>query len=260
MGTKRQGQVSTTQKRAEMKTIVYTALFGCKSDKLLSVRPSSSVVQHVCFSERPKREVGLWQGDTIISGTLNITARHTWKMMPVGNREWSSRQTARYYKCMPHTVLPEADVWIWVDSNVRLLVSPEELVSRWLPTGCDLATFDHSQRNCLYDEVVACINQRKDSAALLRRQMQAYLADGMPHNWGLAETRVVIRRNTPQIRTLNEMWWNEIKTRSVRDQVALPYVCWKLGVRWAAISTRWCYPNNDIYRVLGNFTKKLGVK
>jgi len=161
---------------------------------------------------------------------------------------------------MSHKFLPDADVWIWVDSNVRLLVSPEELVSKWLPDGCDLATFNHPQRNCLYGEAAECIKRKKDTASAIGNQTQAYLAEGMPRNWGLAETRVFIRRNTPQIRALNEALWNEIKTRSVRDQIALPYVCWKLGLRWAAISTQWRYPNNDIYRVLGNFTKKLGVK
>jgi hypothetical protein len=34
---------------------------------------------------------------------------------------------------------------------------------------------------------------------------------------------------------LNEAWWEEMTRGSVRDQVSLPYVCWKAGLRWDVI-------------------------
>jgi hypothetical protein len=54
----------------------------------------------------------------------------------------------------------------------------------------------------------------------------------MPAQWGLAETRVVIRRHTPAIAALNAAWWAQIAQYSVRDQVSLPFVCWQHGLTW----------------------------
>jgi len=147
--------------------------------------------------------------------------------------EYGPRRTARHYKALPHRYMPDADVWIWLDGNVTLGVSPDAAVERWL--NGDLATFDHWERNCLYDEAAFCAKIGKDDAGTLTQQMRRYGLAGMPRRWGLAATRVVIRRNTPAMVALNEAWWAEIEAGSVRDQVSLPFVCWQAGLRWDVI-------------------------
>lgn len=192
-----------------MKIVVYTAIIG-DCDGLLS-RPAGDAVAFVTHTHTRARG---WDQRIVVA-------------------EFGPRRTARHYKTLPHRYMPDADVWIWIDGNVQLGVTPEAAVARWLKG--DLATLNHWERNCLYDEAAFCAKIGKDDAVTLQRQARGYALDGHPKGWGLAATRVVIRRNTPAIVALNEAWWDEIERHSVRDQVSLPYVCRQAGIRWDVI-------------------------
>jgi hypothetical protein len=231
--------------------VVYTAIFG-DIDRLWSVYPlAQGDTQHVCFTDRPLREVGLWtdeQPPKIRKGTAGMGAPPTWQIELV-EPQWSTRRTARHYKAVPHAYI-DADVWIWVDGNVRLLVPPSVIVDKYLD-GADLAIFKHPDRACLYEEARFCAKVGKDSPTVLQTQTARYEQEGMPAKWGLPETRCVIRRNTDDIRNLGDAWWSELERHSVRDQVSLPFVCWKAGLRWREIPGR-CWPRNtsdDFYYV-----------
>ena len=192
-----------------MKVVVYTAIVG-NCDGLPS-RPGSESVAFV---------------------THTHTSARGWEQRIVA-AEWGPRRTARHYKALPHRYMPDADVWIWLDGNVQMSVTPKAAVARWLKG--DLATFKHWDRSCLYDEAAFCAKIGKDVPFTLDEQTRRYRASGMPKHWGLAATRVVMRRNTPAIRALNEAWWAEMEAGSVRDQVSLPFVCWQAGLRWDVI-------------------------
>jgi len=223
-----------------MKIIVYTALFG-GSDRLWSAPPvSTSGVKYVVFTEKPRREVGLWtysfslERPTVLGGTEDVSPTScSWEQRivkaPQGNRK-----TARYYKVMAHKVLREADISIWVDANVRLLVSPAEVVSRWASRR-DLVVFKHPVRGCLFDEVEACVRLGKGNKARILAQAKTYKKAKMPRRWGLASTRCLVRKHTSRIAKLNEAWWKEICKYSLRDQISLPFVCWRDGVQWEMI-------------------------
>lgn len=130
------------------------------------------------------------------------------------------RLNARIYKILSHQFVT-ADVSIWIDGNITLLVSPEELVS--LMPG-DTCAFHHWERDCVYEEARVCIRSRLDKATTIRRQMETYRNAGFPEHAGLAATGVLIRRHTPDVCRMNERWWTEICTHSVRDQLSFP-VC-----------------------------------
>lgn len=226
-----------------MKIVVYTAIFG-GIDRLWSVYPlATGDATHVCFADAPLREVGLWTDERpphIARTSSGMGVPPTWDIQLV-DPEYSPRRMARHYKALPHRYI-DADVTIWVDGNVRLLADPRQIVDQYLGNA-DLAIFKHPDRTCLYDEAQFCAQIGKDSRSVLQAQVEQYRQAGMPRNWGLPETRCVIRRNTKRMEELNEAWWNELEHASVRDQVSLPFVCWKAGVRWAEIPGR-CWPRN----------------
>ena len=145
------------------------------------------------------------------------------------------RLRARMYKALPHVMFPDADVWIWHDANIQLLVPPELLVADWLGYA-DLAAPLHPSRDCAYGEGHRCIAKGKDTRENLEAQMSSYTDAGYPEHNGLAETRVIIRRNTEDIVRFNEAWWGEISAKSVRDQVSFNYSAWRTGIEWKAIS------------------------
>ena len=145
------------------------------------------------------------------------------------------RLLSRMYKATPHMMFPDADVWIWHDSNVQLLVPPELLVAEWLGYA-DLAAPKHPGRDCAYGEGYRCVEKGKDTRKKLEAQTRGYREVGYPEHNGLAETRVVIRRNTEDIVRFNEIWWGEISTKSIRDQVSFNFAVWVSRVEWKSIN------------------------
>lgn len=217
-----------------MNIVVYTALFG-GIDPLWAATPHKTEARFVVFTDKARAEIGGWVGSPprIVGNAQARPARWEQRIVPA---EFGPRRTARYYKTNPQLCFPDADVSIWVDANVRLRIPPEKAVAAWL-TG-DLATFKHPDLDCVYQEARACVKMHKDDRAILEGQAAVYRALGMPAHWGLAETRVVIRRHTPAAAALDAAWWTEIAQYSQRDQIALPFTCWRLGRRWDVIPGR----------------------
>jgi hypothetical protein len=222
------------------KIVVYTALFGDK-DLLWSVPPGVVPgAKYIVFTEKPRREVGLWTYDfglecpAIIKGTEGVASPVRFWEQRIVKAPYRDRKSARYYKVMAHKVLRGVDVSIWVDANVRLLLLPEVALKQWLCRR-DLAVFKHAVRGGLFEEARTCIIRGVGNKDLIKRQIKAYRQVGMPRNWGLASTRCVVRRHTAKMAQLNEAWWNEIQKFSLRDQISLPYVCWREGLRWEHI-------------------------
>lgn len=227
-----------------MRVAVYTAIFG-NIDRLWSVYPlAAGKADWVCFTDQNLREVGLWTDDnppSLRKNTREMGVPPVWQVREA-KATYGDRRTARHYKALPHYYLPDYDFWIWVDGNVRPLLPPERLVERYLGHS-DLAIFKHPDRNCLYTEADFCAQRGKDRPKTLSRQTERYRAEGMPPGWGLPETRCVIRRNCRSIVDLNVCWWQQMERYSYRDQVSLPYCCWKAGFKWREIPGR-CWERN----------------
>jgi hypothetical protein len=220
-----------------MNIVVYTALFGDRG-RLWSNPPTCiEGVSYIAFTDKPRKEVGLWthlSKLTILPGSMELKPmRPTWEQRIV-TPKYSNRKAARFIKTMAHEVLPEADVSIWVDANIRPLISGASMIEKWLKSN-SLAAFKHPDRTCLFDEAGFCLHLGKASRRVLAAQVQQYDMKQMPRHWGLASTRCLIRRHTEEVAELNVVWWKEIRTFSLRDQISLPYVCWKLGLKWNII-------------------------
>lgn len=219
-----------------MKIVVYTAIFG-NIDKLWPpFIPAMDDTQFVCFSDKPLKEYGLWDRQKLIHRKARTPGGPFWEVRPIPSL-YSPRRMARFCKAVPHRWFLDADVTIWLDGNLRLFISAQEAVSKWLRKS-KLATFNHPDRRCLYDEASFCAKKGKSRRQVLLEQAARYRRKGMPVSWGLPETRCVIRRNDEQVNALNESWWKEMKHYSVRDQVSLPYVCREHGIKWNVIPGR----------------------
>ena len=189
-----------------MKVVVYGANFGGRDD-MLGVLPNASYEFHY-FSERRFTYPGCQ-----CHGSQKVFE--------------SPRKTARWHKINSHLLFPDADVTVWFDSNLMLL----QPVSKFLAhASSDFCAFEHPHRDCTYAEGEEILRLRWESWDRIPEQLQAYAAAGYPKNNGLLSTRIVIRKNTPEVRALNELWWQHVERYSLRDQISLPYVLWELGV------------------------------
>lgn len=213
-----------------MKFALYTAICGANGDQLRPAINQPSGLRMVAFV------------DNIRPGE---THREGWELREPNWPQKNRRRQARQHKCLPHLLFPEATHSLWIDGCYQPTQNVLTLVDHFLGEN-DLCTFEHCERNCIYQEVEACIRGKKDDPAVMRAQVARYREEQYPYNNGLAETTAVLRRHTPIMQQLNEMWWHEISTGSQRDQLSLDYVCWRLHVKYAQFEGY--RPNNPHFK------------
>ena len=156
-----------------------------------------------------------------------------------GNSKWQVRgfcfdelddvRNQRWHKLHPHILFSEYQKSIYIDANINILDSKifdtvDEIIYKEKP----IAIRAHPERDCLYDELIVCIELGKDNEAIMRSQVELIRADGFPEKFGLFETNIIYRDHHDKlVKTLMEDWWWWIKNYSRRDQLSLTYVAWK---------------------------------
>ncbi|MGI9067922.1 MAG: glycosyltransferase domain-containing protein [Pyrinomonadaceae bacterium] len=96
------------------------------------------------------------------------------------------------------------------------------------PVSADMMICRHEERDCIYDEAEVCQALRLDDSARINAHMQRYRAMGYPAHNGLY-TNVIIARwhDRANVRAMCELWWEEYRRGSSRDQLSLNYAIWK---------------------------------
>ena len=189
-----------------MKVVVYSVNLGDK-DRLLSLHPHPNCEFHYFTDKKPERSE--WQ-------------IHEPKVVFD-----SPRKTSRWHKLHSHVLFPDADITIWFDSNLVLGAPLHSFLDH---ISGDFSSLNHPHRQCLYDEGEEIIRLQWESWEKIPGQLQAYRSEGYPEQHGLVSTRVVARTNSPAAQELNALWWQHVEKHSLRDQISLPYVLWKLGM------------------------------
>lgn len=138
--------------------------------------------------------------------------------------------TNRYVKMHPKEMFPEYDYSIYIDGCVRIISDIKPFLSQTKKT-TGIAMHRHSARNSLFDEASVCIVMQKGNVKYLKNQVEKYKQEEMPKKFGLLEaTLIAVDLNNDNCMKILETWWEEfIHSKSMRDQIALPYVLWKTG-------------------------------
>ena len=193
-----------------MEVIIYTATFGGR-DRL---QPPFHDGRHVCFTDRQQ-------------------ACHGWEVRIRPRMFQHAKRESGLYKLLAHQWLPKADVTIWHDANVRLVVESDELVAC---LGEDsIAVLKHPKRDCIMDEARAVVAERQVNLRQAKAQVDRYRERGYPERNGLAETAVLVRRNDEIAALLNEAWWAELCRHTERDQLSFNFVCWLYGIPYVEL-------------------------
>ena len=129
---------------------------------------------------------------------------------------------AKIYKILPHQFI-DADISVWIDGNIKLLIPLEEFVDEFLGD-FDMGVWEHFDRDCVYEEGEAAKGLGGDYTIGIDEQLRHYRRQGFQEHWGLAECNVLVRRHTPLMEEFNNAWWAEICRWSCRDQISFPYV------------------------------------
>ena len=82
-------------------------------------------------------------------------------------------------------------------------------------------------------------------------QIERYVSEGFPLDYGLLECNVIAADLHSRLgRRIFSNWWDEfLASGSMRDQLALPYVLWKLGISFESAATmgRNAYADTKIF-------------
>ncbi len=142
----------------------------------------------------------------------------------------------RWCKMHPHLLFPNFTLSVYVDSNV-LIVSDLTALTHTMQT-FPAAMFLHKQRDCVYEEIRACILKKKDKEETLRAQEALLRSHHIPEHAGLLEAPVIVRRhNDPRCKDLMDAWWDAFRQGSRRDQIALIDALFARQVRVSDVGT-----------------------
>lgn len=209
-----------------MKLAIYTAIFG-KFDILKSPKIINKDIKYICFTDR-KMKCKPWE-------------------VKIVKPEYDLQRENRKYKILSHKFFEDYDYTIYLDGQYVIMSDLSQNVEKWLNNN-DIALLKHPKRNCLYEEAKACIEKGKDDIDLIKKQIVKYKNEGYPENNGLTANGFIIRRHTKKIEEFNELWWNEVKNFSLRDQISFCYVINKLKMNYSIIPIE--YPVKGNYEFL----------
>ncbi len=198
------------------KIVVYTALVG-DYDELKIPECLNPEIDYVCFTDK------------------YYAGYNPWEIRYPDYFNSDPTRVARYYKLNPHVLFPDYDIAIWVDANFLILKGNDfkELIQKHTNSGKIISLAKHPFRNCVYEEAESCIRMSKDNNERLLNQVSKYKEDGMPANFGLSETGVLISNPAnKQTSLFFTAWWKQLLTFSKRDQISFPYVIFKLNERY----------------------------
>lgn len=198
--------------KVKNKCVVYTCITG-KYDELKEHKYVNSDWDYVCFTD----------------SQLICSDYHTWEIRPIFFKELDDVRNARWHKIHPHIIFPEYEKSVWIDANIDVLNNNLfNDVQLSMNKNSKISIVSHPDRDCIYDELQACIDLQKDDAEIMKKQVDLIKQDGFPKKNGLFDTSIIYREhNNKEIIKIMENWWWWIKKYSRRDQLSLNYVLWK---------------------------------
>ena len=196
----------------EEKIVVYTALYGAY-DIIREPLTRPDNIDYVLLTDQEFPPKTVWKR----CGREELLPQELRKDSVLCNR---------WCKMHPHLLFPEYEYSVYVDANIWIISDMTPVAA-----GLDrypIAMFRHKKRDCAYDEVQACIDQKKADPASLRLHEKLLYAHGVPPKWGLLEASVIARKHgDPRCVALMEDWWNAFRENSRRDQISLIDALWQ---------------------------------
>lgn len=193
--------------------VIYTAIIN-NYEALQNPDVIDPRITYICFTDQP-----LW---------LSFTNDTVWKIKKIPSSSLDPTRKARQVKLLPHIFLDEfmCDYSVWIDGNINIVGNIHELIDS--NKDLKILGFKHPHRDCIYQELEACLELNKDDPEIMNNQIERYRKEGFPEHFGLIETNVLIRKHADaDVKELMTLWWREIKEHSKRDQLSFTYVTWQ---------------------------------
>lgn len=185
---------------------VYTAIFGDKdhlNDPLNHFSDQKSV-DYFCFTNN----------SNLKSTVYNVIYKNPQINNPV--------KKSRFFKIIGAEELKGYDYIIWHDGNIQINAEKIECMVEGLGSNF-MAAFKHPHRDNVFDESKVCIKRNKDNFFLITVQLLVYMLNGVSVKSNLFETGILVKNNKVKD-DFYDLWWNDVKKYSSRDQISLSYL------------------------------------
>lgn len=202
----------------QAKIVVYTSIFG-SIDSILDPLYYSDSIDYRIITDQVVPENSKWK-----------------KICFPDLGEMDNRMKNRYCKMFPHIFFSEYETSIYIDGNILVVSDLSLLLSNF--SDSKIGIFNHPMRSDIYDEAAAVIYLKNALAKDVKKQIEFYRSVGFPKDFGLFENSLIVRKhNDPMVIKVMESWWSQINTFTIRDQLSLMFVIWRLNVPEGFITT-----------------------
>ena len=167
------------------------------------------------------------------SGRYNHT---NWTILPIPEEvkelNVSRVKKQRFIKLHPHLYFKDYDLSIYIDANFKIIDDLNNFLIRILSPNYNVYTFEHPERNTIYNETFEVVNLEKEKESIANAIRERYKKENFPDKNGLIESCLIIRKHNEKdsIYMMNK-WYDEIKNYSHRDQLSFNYILWKTGLK-----------------------------
>jgi hypothetical protein len=158
------------------------------------------------------------------------------------------RMQARIPKCFSWQMIPNYDIYIWVDSSMA--ITNKDTVKWFLDqlSDEDAAFFKHPDRNTIREEAdfIKRKIQEKNyyltprySNELIDEELKEILSTNYPLNSPLIASTAFVYHNSIDMQDMLKEWWYHISRYHIVDQLGLPYCLWKYDINYNLINAHY---------------------
>lgn len=171
----------------------------------------------------------------------NLQSDGIWQIRLIDNpQNLSSHLLSRHVKVFPHLYLAEYDYSLYVDGNLALIGDVHKLISIYHKKESMICN-SHDERDCIYDEAVACLELGKDTKDVVDRHVSHLRDNNYPERNGLIIGGYLIRSHRDEkLKKVMSDWWEMITNYSKRDQLSFNYVAWKNEYMYDSTDLAFC--------------------
>lgn len=201
----------TNEKYTDLKIAVYTVSIG-GYDVIKEPLYIDNKIDYYAFTDSP------------------ISNDSIWKRIDVGmvNKNMSSFDQSRFVKTHPDLYFSDYDISVFIDGNIQIQKDIKPLVYTMIKENKVIAMHRHNARNCVYHEGRIIWAQGRAKFVDIFKQLRGYKKEGFPKDFGLFECNIIIRcHNNKKCISIMNTWWNEIISKTKRDQLSFTYSLWK---------------------------------
>lgn len=194
------------------KICIYTCITG-DYDNLKEYKYRDDNYDYVCFTNNKSIKSNFWNMVYLDDELDNLTL-------------------ARKIKILGHEELKKYDLTIWLDGAMQL----RKPLSTFISECCDLKKYDmigfnHRERDCIYDEIDACVYLYKETIENAKKIETFLRKEKYPQHNGLIESTVLVRKNNDEVKKLMSSWYDILFKYSRRDQLSFNYCLWKNPIK-----------------------------